>query len=76
MYSLSIVKFLIYIILHDVLTWYRHLASCLYFILPFAFDRSSEDDYCPPDQVDHIMFSVLEILQDLYLEVEVSTDYE
>ncbi|XP_048759024.2 UPF0489 protein C5orf22 homolog [Ostrea edulis] len=38
--------------------------------------RSSEDDYCPPDQVDHIMFSVLEILQDLYLEVEVSTDYE
>lgn len=44
--------------------------------MPFAFDRSSEDDYCPPDQVDHIMFSVLEILQDLYLEVEVSTDYE
>lgn len=40
------------------------------------FDRSSQDDYCPPDQVEFIQNSVLEILQDLYLEIELTVDYE
>lgn len=40
------------------------------------FDRSSQDDYCPPDQVESIQNSVLEILQDLYLEIELTVDYE
>lgn len=38
--------------------------------------RSSQDDYCPPDQVESIQNSVLEILQDLYLEIELTVDYE
>jgi hypothetical protein len=52
---------------------YRH---GLHWMWPISFDRSSQDDYCPPDQVDDIMHSVLEILQDLYLEIGVTSDYE
>ncbi|XP_062614922.1 UPF0489 protein C5orf22 homolog isoform X2 [Saccostrea cucullata] len=38
--------------------------------------RSSQDDYCPPEQVESIQSSVLEVLQDLYLEIELTVDYE
>ena len=41
----------------------------------FFFDRSSQDDYCPPEQVESIQNSVLEILQDLYLEIDLTIDY-
>ncbi|XP_061196362.1 UPF0489 protein C5orf22 homolog [Saccostrea echinata] len=37
--------------------------------------RSSQDDYCPPEQVESIQNSVLEVLQDLYLEIELTADY-
>nr|XP_022343654.1 UPF0489 protein C5orf22 homolog [Crassostrea virginica] len=37
--------------------------------------RSSQDDYCPPEQVESIQNSVLEILQDLYLEIDLTIDY-
>ena len=48
--------------------------ACMHFIC-FFFDRSSQDDYCPPEQVESIQNSVLEILQDLYLEIDLTIDY-
>ncbi|KAL3860815.1 hypothetical protein ACJMK2_010881 [Sinanodonta woodiana] len=38
--------------------------------------RSSNDDYCPKNQVDFIQNMVLESLQDLYLEISVTIDYD
>ncbi|KAL4234625.1 hypothetical protein ACF0H5_006266 [Mactra antiquata] len=38
--------------------------------------RSSCDDYCPPNQVDFIQENVLNILQDLYLELDVNYAYK
>lgn len=38
--------------------------------------RSSIDDYCPPDQVDFIQEKVLEMLQEIYLQIEVTLDYD
>ncbi|XP_060066199.1 UPF0489 protein C5orf22-like [Ylistrum balloti] len=37
--------------------------------------RSSNDDYCPPDQVDYIQDQTLEILQDLYLKLNLTASY-
>ncbi|XP_069112609.1 UPF0489 protein C5orf22 homolog isoform X2 [Argopecten irradians] len=37
--------------------------------------RSSNDDYCPPDQVDIIQDQTLEILQDLYLKLNLTASY-
>ncbi|XP_033753883.1 UPF0489 protein C5orf22-like isoform X2 [Pecten maximus] len=37
--------------------------------------RSSNDDYCPPDQVDSIQDQTLEILQDLYLKLNLTASY-
>ena len=43
----------------------------------FGIFRSSiTDEYCPPDQVDSIQEQTLEILQDLYLEINVTSDYQ
>ncbi|CAC5384838.1 UPF0489 protein C5orf22 [Mytilus coruscus] len=39
--------------------------------------RSSiTDEYCPPDQVESIQEQTLEMLQDLYLEINVTNDYD
>lgn len=38
--------------------------------------RSSIDDYCPPHQVDFIQEKVLEMLQEIYLKIEVVLDYD
>lgn len=38
--------------------------------------RSSSDDYCPASQVDHIQTEVLSMLQDLYLEISLTEDYD
>ncbi|KAK2868652.1 hypothetical protein Q7C36_000523 [Tachysurus vachellii] len=41
-----------------------------------TMSRSSLDEYCPPDQVDSIQSSVLNILEDLFGSLEVHKDYE
>ncbi|KAJ8303257.1 hypothetical protein KUTeg_019653, partial [Tegillarca granosa] len=38
--------------------------------------RSSNDDYCPPDQVDSIQDKVVDMLKELYLEISVTEDYD
>ena len=48
----------------------------LYQLQLTVYFRSSIDDYCPPDQVDFIQEQVLEMLQEIYLQLEVSLDYE
>lgn len=39
------------------------------------FFRSSEDDYCPPDQVDCIQIKVLALLEELYGHLETKNHY-
>lgn len=60
------------------MSWYdiNYMDRIVSYSIFSLFDRSSQDDYCPPDQVESIQNSVLEILQDLYLEIELTVDYE
>ena len=46
------------------------------FSLFFLFFRSSNDDYCPLDQVDMIQDELLSRLNKLYPKVEISEKYK
>ncbi|XP_013401052.1 UPF0489 protein C5orf22 homolog [Lingula anatina] len=41
-----------------------------------TISRSSEDDYCPPSQVDFIQTQVLDMLKEVYGQLDIRYDYE
>ena len=49
--------------------------ACL-FTFPTSACRSSIDDYCPQDQVEAIQEAMMEVLTDVYKEIDVSKLYE
>lgn len=57
---------------------YLLLFSVLHQIDPYIFFvlRSSEDEYCPPVQVDAIQQSLLQMLADHYPDIKTEKSYE